>query len=400
MRRSSIGLLVGAADVAPLAGALPLCLAVHQSVISGYFTGAAAMLGFALVGTLVAWRRPELRMGWLLLAVSGLLALSSFGGFYSEFDYTKHHGHLPLGPLALLVQPFWLGGFAVMIVAIVLYPNGLPPSRRWRLPLRLFGGVVLANLMAISALVSTVTIRGTVRVESGGDLYQVDHPYGLWAPMVELLTILALFGALALIITWFVSQLTGYRTLQGERRVQQKWILTGALVAILALLTNLLPYPFSSTTSRLSVSDFTSLGLIALPVAMGIGILRYRLYEIDRIVSRTLSYAILTALLAATFVGLVVLSTRVLPFSSEVGVAASTLVAAALFNPLRRRIQHRVDRRFNRARYDAETTVAAFAQRLRDAVDLHAVQSDLLATVDRALEPAHATVWLRAGEPR
>ena len=140
-----------------------------------------------------------------------------------------------------------------------------------------------------------------------------------------------------------------------------------------------------------------SLGLTALPVAMGVGILRYRLYEIDRLVSRTLSYAILTALLAGTFVGLIVLSTDVLAISSRVGVAASTLAAAALFNPLRKRIQHLVDRRFNRARYDAEATVAAFTARLRDAVEIDAIRADLLDVVNRAVQPTHASVWIRQG---
>jgi hypothetical protein len=127
-----------------------------------------------------------------------------------------------------------------------------------------------------------------------------------------------------------------------------------------------------------------------------VGILKYRLYDIDRLISRTISYALLTGLLAAVFVGIVVLATDVLPFSSPVGVAASTLAAAGLFNPLRKRVQHAVDRRFNRARYDAEATVAAFTMRLRDAVDLDTVRSELLHAVDRAVEPAHASVWLRA----
>jgi hypothetical protein len=128
---------------------------------------------------------------------------------------------------------------------------------------------------------------------------------------------------------------------------------------------------------------------------MGVGILKYRLYEIDRIISRTLSYAVVTAILAGTFAGLVLLSTRVLPFSSAVGVAASTLAAAALFNPLRARVQRAVDRRFNRTRYDAEATVAAFAARLRDAVDPDMVEADLLEVVASAVQPAHATIWMR-----
>jgi hypothetical protein len=138
------------------------------------------------------------------------------------------------------------------------------------------------------------------------------------------------------------------------------------------------------------------LGIAALPISIGIGILRYRLYEIDRLISRTLSYALLTGLLLGVFAGLVLLTTRVLPFSSPVGVAASTLASAALFNPLRTRLQRLVDRRFNRARYDAEATVAAFGASLRDAVDVETVLGELAATASRSLEPAHVAVWVRA----
>ena len=138
------------------------------------------------------------------------------------------------------------------------------------------------------------------------------------------------------------------------------------------------------------------LGLIALPISIGIGILRYRLYDIDRLISRTLSYALLTGLLVGVFVGLVLLTTRVLPFSSPVGVAASTLAAAGLFAPLRTRLQRLVDRRFNRARYDAEATVAAFGARLRDAVDPETVLSELAAAAGGSLQPAHVSVWVKS----
>ena len=134
-------------------------------------------------------------------------------------------------------------------------------------------------------------------------------------------------------------------------------------------------------------------GTLALPVSIGFGILKFRLYDIDRIISRTLAYAIVTGLLIGVYAGLVLLATQVFRFHNSVAVAASTLVAAALFNPVRHRVQHAVDRRFNRARYDADQTVAAFAARLQDAVDLGTVHSDLLSTVGQALEPAHVTVW-------
>jgi hypothetical protein len=141
-------------------------------------------------------------------------------------------------------------------------------------------------------------------------------------------------------------------------------------------------------------------GLAASAVCIGVAILRYRLYEIDRIISRTLAYTIVTGLLIGVYAGLVLLATRVLSVNSPVAVAAATLAAAALFTPLRRRVQKMVDRRFNRARYDSDTTVAAFAARLQDAADLSWVRDDLTATVHQALEPAHVSVWIsRPGTP-
>ncbi len=137
--------------------------------------------------------------------------------------------------------------------------------------------------------------------------------------------------------------------------------------------------------------------LTALPIGIGAAILRYRLYDIDRIISRTLSYTIVTGLLVAVFASVVVLATQVLPFSSPVGVAASTLSAAALFNPLRRRVQRLVDRRFNRARYDAEAIATAFSARLREAVELEVVQSEFMRAVALATEPSAAALWIRPG---
>jgi hypothetical protein len=136
------------------------------------------------------------------------------------------------------------------------------------------------------------------------------------------------------------------------------------------------------------------LGFAALPVSIGVGILKYRLYEIDRIISRTLAYAIVTGLLVGMYAGLVLLATDVLSVHTPVAVAASTLAAAALFNPLRSRVQRAVDRRFNRARYDADRTIAEFADRLKGTVDLASVQDDLTNAVHRALQPAHVSVWI------
>jgi hypothetical protein len=137
--------------------------------------------------------------------------------------------------------------------------------------------------------------------------------------------------------------------------------------------------------------------IVTVPVAVAVAVLKYRLYDIDRVISRTLAYAIVTGLLAGIYAGLVLLATEVLRFSSPVAVAASTLAAAALFTPVRRRVQRAVDRRFNRARYDADRTVTLFAARLQDAVNLDSVRADLQASVSASLQPAHVSVWLGEG---
>jgi hypothetical protein len=162
-------------------------------------------------------------------------------------------------------------------------------------------------------------------------------------------------------------------------------------VAIIAVGSTLDTSPSPVAQAAFAIANA---GIVALPVCIGVAILRYRLYDIDRIISRTLAYAIVTGLLVGVYAGLVLLATHVLAFQTPVAVAGSTLAAAALFTPVRRRVQHLVDRRFNRARYDADRTVAAFAGRLQDAVDLDTVRADLTGVVHAALEPAHLSIWI------
>jgi hypothetical protein len=174
----------------------------------------------------------------------------------------------------------------------------------------------------------------------------------------------------------------------GEQRQQLKWLASGGALTLAILAVS---FGISSTGAA---GEVLGIGLAALPVGIGVGILKYRLYDINRIISRAVSYAIVTGLLVGLYAGLVLLATQVMTVKSPVAVAAATLAAAALFNPLRRRVQHAVDRRFNRARYDADEAVAAFAARLKDAVDLDSVQDDLAGVVQRTLEPAHLRVWV------
>ena len=181
-----------------------------------------------------------------------------------------------------------------------------------------------------------------------------------------------------------------FRRSAGERRQQLKWLYSGAVALVVSAVISALASGDSSSYWQV----VGTLGLAVLPVCVGVAVLKYRFYAIDRIISRVISYAIVTAVLGGMFAGLVLLATEVLPFKTPVAVAAATLAAAALFDPLRGRVQHAVDRRFNRPRYDAETLVAAFTARLRQTVDLDTVQGDLVGVVDAAVQPAHVSVWL------
>jgi len=205
-----------------------------------------------------------------------------------------------------------------------------------------------------------------------------------------------LTGAVLLLSLAFIArQVLSWRRATGERRQQLKWLASGAAVTIVCLvLGGIWGSSGGPVTLLVVIGNIAWLGVAALPVATGVAILKYRLYEIDRIISRTLAYAVVTGLLVGVYAGLVLLATQVFKFHGSAAVAAATLIAAALFSPLRRRVQHVVDRRFNRARYDAEHTVTAFAARSQDAVDPDVVRADLADVVQVALEPTHVSVRL------
>jgi putative flippase GtrA len=242
---------------------------------------------------------------------------------------------------------------------------------------------------AVFAPAVTAVARNDVRMDAAGNLISTGQPHG--GPLIAAVK-LALGLILVIVLSFVAHQVFSWRRATGQRRQQLKWLAAGAAVTLGTITASL------GTSGTSVAGEILGIGLAALPVGMGVGILKYRLYEIDRIISRTLAYAIVTGMLVGVYAGLVLLATQVLRFHSSVAVAASTLAAAALFNPLRRRVQHVVDRRFNRARYDADQTVTAFAARLKDAVDLDSVRDDLAATVEKALEPAHMSVWIRAAE--
>jgi hypothetical protein len=349
--------------------------------------------GFGVVGAIIARRQPRNPIGWTMLCAAVFLAFSTVGSAYSVLDYRQHAGSLPLGAAAVVLQPGWAPAVLLVALSLVLYPDGDLPGGRWRVPL---GALLISGLVWLGgayARAFDVIVRHDVRVDPTGNLPQGDLTGGwVWWGVAQ-----GVFFALFAVVgfAWLASQIPAYRRAAGVRRAQLKWLLLGAAAAMAGVMVTVFAVTHSPSAVFIALGWVGTVLIVGLPVGIGIGILRYRLYDIDRLISRTLSYALLTGLLVGVFVGVVLLTTRVLPFSSPVGVAASTLLAAALFAPLRTRVQRVVDQRFNRAHYDAEATVAAFSARLRDAVDPETVLRELSAAASRSLEPSIVMTWTR-----
>jgi hypothetical protein len=375
-----------------LAGA-PLGGLAHQSLdASDGSVPVWVSAGFGIVGVVVAWRRPRNPLGWLILAIAALAALSEDAGFYAVADYQLRHGDLPLGWVALLAQVAGRLSAVLLGLVFLLFPDGRPPSSRWRWLLWAYVTVGVAWIAGALSLTAETITGYSVRADSTGNLVILYHATGSpawWTGVSEVFFPL-------LVICWLLSlgsQVLSYRRSSWERRQQLKWLMSGSAAAGAAILIAVFLTGSRSGVAQV-LGDIAVAGTLAIPLGMGVAILKYRLFDIDRIISRTLAHAIVTGLLVGVYAGLVLLATQVFRFHTPVAVAASTLAAAALFYPLRRWVQRAVDRRFNRARYDADQIVAAFAARLQDTVDLHSVRDDLATVVDQALEPVHVSVWI------
>ena len=340
----------------------------------------------AALGWLIARRQPGNRIGLLLVGFGALLVFYEDAASYAVADYHFHRGTLPLGfPAVLIASELWSALFLIPPLIILLFPDGtLPP--RWRMVSRAY--------LAVCALIIAILLGGgawqmsgtRIVVQGNGQLVHNSGPAGA-------LGFVVLIAFLAVPVFWvlFVArQVLSWRRASGERRAQLKWLMAGSAATVIGLAGGF------AVSSRVTVLNTICLvvGIFSLPVCISFAILKYHLYDIDRLISRTLSYTLVTGLLVGVYAGIVTFATRVLPFHTPVGVAASTLAVAALFNPLRRRVQRVIDRRFNRARYDADRTVAAFAARLKDEVDLDSIRDDLAGAVHQALEPAHVSVWI------
>jgi hypothetical protein len=355
--------------------------AVGWSVLS-------AGLLFAAVGALVVSRRPGNAIGWLFSAAGLLWVAGSFADQYGTYAYITRGNSLPGAVVALWIgEWYWLLFlFLAFVFTLFLFPTGRLPSKRWR---PLFSVAVgSASLLTILAMLERelqlagedITVRNPIGLLPTNDVEQ-----GSIAGLLIGLILVSGFGALACLIVRF-------RRSRGDERQQLKWFTYAGAVLFVGWLG-------LGVLDALGVRFDLGYALLLylLPTAAGIAMMKYRLFDIDRIINKTLVYGAVTAVLLAGYGGAVLLIQALLPLpeDSPAAIAASTLAMAALFGPLRKRTQDLVDRRFYRARYDAVHTVEGFGARLRHETDLESLTSDLVGIVSRTMQPEHASLWLR-----
>jgi hypothetical protein len=361
---------------------------------------AAGALMYAASGYLIASRRPDNAIGWLLGSIGLSLAVSTFAEQYAVYGLKTAPGAVP--------WPKAVGGAAGTAAAatvvlwfyiVLLFPDGHLPSPRWR-PV-LWATVVVFAGWGTRQFQAGTTISGGISNAIQAAHAQYPNPigflprYGWYSDLLTVIFVLAVLTVIAVAASVFARR----RGASPERRQQLAWLgyvgaLTVAWVLCLVLAGWLAPGPSNGWLGVLLWDLVVLTPVVGIPLACVVAVLRYRLYDLDRIISRTVAYAVVTGLLIGVYAGLVLLATEVIGITSPVAVAGATLAAAALFGPLRSRVQQRVDHRFNRARYDAERLLAAFAARLTEEPDADTVTEDLARSVHTALEPAHVSIWL------
>jgi hypothetical protein len=345
-----------------------------------------------VVGAMVAARRPRLPIGWLLVGIGLLMALGLAAGQYAVVAVLDAPGSLPFGPAAawLSAWPF-TAGFLLLPFLFLLFPTGRLPGPRWR-PLAWAGAAVYAtNVFGVAFQPGPINPEELGPLENPLAIPALGGPGDLPARIVIPLMLLVVLASVA-------SLLVRLRRSVGVERQQLKWFAYAAGLFGLATFVNVVASLLGADQAGLFV---TTVPVVALPVAIGVAVLRHNLFDIDRVINRTLVYGLLSALLGALYLAVVFLLGRLLvPVTGDaaLAVAGSTLAVAALFQPARRRVQKLVDRRFDRRRYDAARTVAAFSTRLRDQIELDALSGELLAVVDATVQPTSASLWLRPSQ--
>jgi hypothetical protein len=345
------------------------------------------MLAFGTVGALVASRRPGNPLGWIMCLAALAYGLMGLADRYAQPTIEDPGSGLPGGMFALWASSWgWIAGVGpAATFLLLLFPTGRLPSRRWRPVAWLAaGGLALC-------------LPGLAFTPGRFEGYDVENPVGV--PGADIAAAVGLFALVVAAILSIASLLVRYRNARPEERQQLKWLMyAGALVGLAIASLPAIDLAFGPPSDNLSNSIMTG-SLAAIPVAIGIAILRHGLYDVDVVINRTLVYGALTATLLATYLGSVLLlqlALSPLTEKSDLAIAGSTLAVAALFRPARRRIQSAVDRRFYRRRYDAARTLERFGARLRDEVDLDALAVELRGVVADTMQPAHVSLWIRA----
>ena len=353
------------------------------------------VISFSVVGTLIVSHRPENLIGWIFCAAALFQALSMVGVEYATYARVTRPGSLPFGTsVSWLAEWIWAPGLVLILVFLpLLFPDGRLPSRRWR-PVAWLGGL---SIVIISAPISLLvwSQKGRELLDGGGNAQGV--PGWLLVLLQAGFPLMLVAGLLAV-----VSLFLRFRRARGDERQQIKWFASAAALTLTWIFVGeLLLSPQGGAVGV--VGALSGLVVVSsIPIATGIAIFRYRLYDIDRIVSHVLVYTSLTISLILAYLGGVIslqyAFRSIMGGESQLAVVASTLAIAALFNPLRRRIQAFVDRRFYRSKYDAQKTLEAFSVRLRDETDLDALSGELVAVVKETVQPARIALWLRPQE--
>jgi hypothetical protein len=350
-------------------------------------------IAFAVVGALIVTRRPDNRMGWLFCA-GVVFALVPALDAYALYALAANPGvGLPaVTAVAWVVSWIWLVDFLLVVLVPLLYPTGRLLSPRWRAVLWLTGLLVLVGMVANAVRPDPLEVS---QVPVAPNPVGIASAAGLVAAVD---VVAAVVGAL-LFLAAVASVLLRFRRAGGVERQQLKWFAYASLGMVLSFVLSGVLSSLLTTSGELLVDLISGIPMLGWPVALGIAILRYRLYDIDRLINRTLVYGLLTAMLGLVYAGAVLVLGQVF---GGVGsdppswaVAGATLAVAALFQPGRRRIQAAVDRRFNRRKYNATKTVEAFSTRLRDELDLDTLLIELLSVVDQTVQPTAASLWLR-----
>jgi hypothetical protein len=352
-----------------------------------------AAVSAGTVGTMLAIRRPAHPVGWLLLGLGLSLTVHDLTYSYTRYGLVARPGSLPAASyLAGFNNGVVLSWISCAGFVLLLTPTGQLPSPRWRWWARV--AAVAPGVWLLAMVVHPAPLQP--------EYPAIGNPLAVPAvsgPLPGVLTAASAVVVLAALIVGAVSLVGRFRRASGVERQQLRWLAWGAMLASVALLVAMAALVLEDSGSNLLNA---ALGVCAalLPLATGAAILRYRLYDLDRIISRTLAYGLLTVLLGLGYAAVVLGLGRLLPQDSSLVVAAATLAVAGVFQPARRRVQQAVDRRFNRRRYDAATTIAAFSARLRDEVDLDSLTAELLAVVDQTMQPTRASLWLRPPSQR